>query len=111
MAVGARVRECAEQDRMVVVDRVGADVQVLVDPVERADLDAGDDADRAAARGRRGERGVDAGDGVVIGQREQLDAGVGRRLDDLRGRERTVARGRVGLEIEGRRGDLRQPTC
>ena len=61
------------------------------------------------ARGR-GERLVDAGDRVVVGQREQLDARVERAGDDLRGREHAVARGRMGLEIERGRADRRQLT-
>ena len=44
------------------------------------------------------------GDRVVVGQREQLDAGVERPRDDLRRRERAVGGRRVGLQIKGRRG-------
>ncbi len=47
-----------------------------------------------------GDRLGDAGDGVVVGQRQQLHAGLGRARDDLGGRERAVGVGRVGLQVE-----------
>jgi hypothetical protein len=52
-----------------------------------------------ACRARR-ERLVDAVRGVVVGERQQLDAGAGRRRHDGRGRERAVRYGRVGLQVE-----------
>ena len=45
----------------------------------------------------------DAADGVVIGEGEQLDAGLGGALDDLGGREGAVGVGGVRLQVEAGR--------
>ena len=63
------------------------------DPVLLAALE-----DFRADRGRLG----DPGDGVVIGEREQLDARGGRARHHLCGRQRSVGVDRVGLQIERR---------
>ena len=46
----------------------------------------------------------DAVDGVVVGQREQLDARCGGARDHVDGRQRAVGVRRVGLQVESRRG-------
>ncbi len=84
---------------MAVVQRVAADVEVLAVDVERRDLDPRYDADPGQRRGGR-QRLVDAGDRVVIGQRQQLDPGGMRGVDHRGRRERAVAGERVRLEVE-----------
>ena len=97
--VGAEVLERRLQPGVARVELVAEDVQVLVLSVDARELGGGRQADAVLARG--GERLGHAGDGVVVGQREQLDA-RGRRLrDHLRRRQRTVGLRRMGLEIEG----------
>ncbi len=54
------------------VDPVAEHVQVLVGPVDGGDLGGGHHAHAVQRAG--GERLVDAVDGVVVGQRQQLDA-------------------------------------
>ena len=83
---------------MVVVDRVAEDVEVLVIGVERRELGRRDEAD--AVHARRGQRLVDAVDGVVVGQREQLDPVRGRARDDVSRRERPVADRGMRLQVE-----------
>jgi hypothetical protein len=72
----------------VVVDEVGADVEVLVRVVQGRQLRGGDDPD--ALPGSGGQRLVHALRGVVVGEREELDAGPGGRADDSRGRQRAI---------------------
>ena len=55
-----------------------------------------------AVHGAGGERLVHAVDGVVVGEREQLDPRLGGVLDHLGGRQLAVRMERMGLEIEGR---------
>ena len=93
-------RSAAEQVAVLVVEQVAADVQVLALAVERRDLGGRDERDAVVGGGV--ERLGDAVDRVVIGQREQLDAGGGRARDHLGGRQRAVALGGVGLQVEGR---------
>jgi hypothetical protein len=56
--------------------------------VERRELGAGHDSD--AGLGARGAGLVDAVRGVVVGEREQLDAGPCGGADDIPGRERAI---------------------
>ena len=66
------------------IDVVAEDVQFAPDgsvAIDGRDLDGGDDPDALLLAG--GDRLGDAADGVVVGQRELLDAGGGRPLDDL----------------------------
>ena len=100
LAVGARGEQTLGEDRVVVVDAVAEHVQVLVAAEHRRDLGRGDD--RHAVLGAGGDRLVDAVDGVVVGQRQQLDSGGRRVRDDLRGRQRPVGVQRVGLKLVGR---------
>jgi hypothetical protein len=79
-AVGAEGAERVEQRRGVVVDEVAEDVEVLALPVEGRELDGGHDA-QAASQARL-QRLVDAVHRVMVGQRQQLHAGVGRRGHD-----------------------------
>ena len=106
-AVRAPGLERGEQVAVVVVEQVAADVEVLALAVERRDLGGRDDGDAVDVVGDV-ERLGDAVDRVVIGQREQLDAGRVGAADDVGRGERAVARGRVGLKVEGRSGGLRQ---
>ena len=66
--------------------------------VHRRELGGGGvaQAELAGARGRLGH----AVDGVVVREREQLDARRGGALDDLRGRQRAVGVDGVGLQVE-----------
>ncbi len=66
--------------------------------VDGGDLDGGDDAHAVALAG--GDRLGDAADGVVVGQRQQLDAGVGGALHDLGGGQGAVGVGGVRLQVE-----------
>ena len=97
--VGAEVLERGLQARVGRVELVAEDVQVLVLAVDARELGGAGQADAVLARG--GERLGHAGDRVVVGQREQLDARRGRLRDHLGGRQRAVGLGRMGLEIEG----------
>ena len=66
--------------------------------VDGGDLHGGDDphAEPLARRDRLG----DPGDGVVVGERQQLHARLGGALHDLGGAERAVGVGRVRLQVE-----------
>ena len=99
LAVGAEVLERRLEPRVRGIELVAEDVQVLVLAVHARELGRGGQADAVLAGG--GERLVDAGDRVVVGQREQLDPGRGGLRDDLGRRERPVGLGRVRLEVEG----------
>ena len=77
------------------VDPVAEHVQVLVVAVNRRDLGGGDHPD--PVHGARGERLVDAVDGVVVGQRKQLHSGKGRVLHHLSSRQRSIGVERVRL--------------
>ena len=92
------------QQRAGVVDVVAEDVQFASHRralVDGGDLDGRDDAHAEALA--RLDRLGDAADGVVVAQREQLDAGLGGALDDLGGRQGAVGVGRVGLQVKARR--------
>ena len=97
-AVLAEVRERVAQRRVAVVELVAEHVQVLVLAVDRRELGRGRQA-HAPLR-RRGQRLGHAVDGVVVGQRQQLDAAARRERDHRGGRERAVGVRRVRLEIE-----------
>ena len=84
LAVRARAAQPLEQQPIVVVDAVAEDVQVLVAGVDRRDLGRRQQR-RSRARRRPRERLVDAVDGVVVAEREQLDAGRGGRGDEIAG--------------------------
>ena len=84
------------------VDPVAEDMQVLEVPVDRRDLGCRHHA-HAVDRARR-ERLVDAVDGVVVGQREQVYARPGGVLDYLGSRQLAVRMQRMRLEIES--GDV-----
>ena len=98
-AIGPEVLERGLQAGVGGVDLIAEDVQVLVLAVHARELGGRRHADAVLARG--GERLRHAGDRVVIAQREQLDAGGGRRRHDLRGRKRAVGLRRMRLQIEG----------
>ena len=100
LAVAAGVEQALGEQRAAVVDPVAQHVQVLVDAVDGRDLCGGHDAH--AAEGARRERLVDPVDGVVVGERQQLDARAGRVLDHLGRRQVAVRVQRMRLEIEGR---------
>jgi hypothetical protein len=99
VAVGDEVGQRRGERRVRVVEVVAEDVEVLVVAVQGGELGGGDEADALGLRGF--ERLVDPGDRVVVGEREQLDAGVRGGADDLGGRERAVGVRRVRLEVEG----------
>ena len=107
-ARGRRARRAAARcrTRVAVVDAVAEDVEVLVGAVDRRDLGRGDDRTPCSRAG--GERLVDAVDGVVVGQRQQLDAGGGGVGDDLGGRQLAVGVDGMGLEVERRCGHGRR---
>ncbi len=100
LAVGARVQQALAQQRAAVVDPVAEHVQVLVLAVDRRDLRGRHHAD--AVDGAGGERLVDAVDGVVVGQGEQLDTGLRGVLHDLRSRKLPVRVDGVRLQVERR---------
>jgi hypothetical protein len=79
-AVGAEGRERSEERARAVVDEVAEDVEVLEIPVEGRELDRGNDAE-AQSRARL-HRLVDAVHRVMVGERQQLHARVGRRRHD-----------------------------
>ena len=103
-AVGAEVLERRLQAGVGRVELVAEDVQVLVLAVDARELGGAGQADAVLARG--GERLGHAGDRVVVGQREQLDARGGRLRDHLGRRQRAVGLRRMGLQIE--RGSVRR---
>jgi hypothetical protein len=76
-------------------------VEILGAPVERRDLDPGDEPD-APTLGFGCGLG-DAVDRVMVGEREQLDARLRRRRDNRGRRERAVAVQRMALQVEGGR--------
>ena len=84
------------------VDPVAEDVEVLVVAVDRRDLGGGHHPDAVHRTGGQGL--VDPVDRVVVGQREQLHAGVRGVLHHLGGGQVTVRVERVRLQIEGRGG-------
>ena len=80
------------------VDQVAEDVQfarLRRIGVDRGDLDCGNDVYAVALAGA--QRLGDAGDGVVVGERQQLHPGAGGAIDDLGGLERAVGVGGVRL--------------
>jgi hypothetical protein len=79
-AIGTEAFERFTQRRRTVVDPVPEDVQVVPVAIERRQLDRRDEAE--AASQARLERLVDAVHRVMVGQREQLHARVGRGRDD-----------------------------
>ena len=98
-AVGAEVLERRLQPGVRGIELVAEDVQVLVLAVDARELGGGREADAVLAR--RGLRLRDAGDRVVVGQRQQLDAGRCGSRDDLGGRQRAIRLRRMRLQIEG----------
>ena len=104
LAVGEELGEPLGEQRAGVVDGVAEDVQFAADRravVDRGDLDRGDDAHAVALAGA--QRLGDAADRVVVGERQQLHAGLGRALHDLGGRQGAVGVGGVGLQVEAGR--------
>ena len=99
-AVGAEVLQRGQQRGVGGIDLVAEDVQVLVLAVHARELRGGREPDPVLARG--GRRLGDPGDGVVVGEREQLDARGGRARDHLGGRQRPVGVRRVRLQVERR---------
>ncbi len=97
LAVRARVAQPLCEHRVVMVDPVAEDVQVLVAAEHRGDLGGGDDRHAVLGAGR--DRLVDAVDGVVVREGEQLDAGSRCVRDDLRGRQGPVGVQRMGLKL------------
>ena len=79
-AVGPEGLEGLQERGPAVVDEVAEDVEVLEVPVDGRQLDRGDDAE-AQSRARL-KRLVDAVHRVMVGERQQLHARVGRRGDD-----------------------------
>jgi hypothetical protein len=100
LPVRASVEQALAEQRAPVVDPVAEDVQVLVVAVDRGDLRRGYHAD--PVHGAGGEGLVHAVDRVVVGQREQLDAGPGGVLHHLSGRQIAVRMERMRLKVEGR---------
>jgi hypothetical protein len=100
VAVFAELGERGQERAMLVVDPVAEQVEVLLRTVQGRDLDRRDDPHAVSAPG--GQRLFDAVDGVVIGQREQLDARRRGARDDLRGRQLSVGVTGVRLQVEGR---------
>ena len=93
----ARTREL-EQRGIGRVELVAQHVEVLVLGVHGGELRGGGEAD--AARAGRREGLLDAPDGVVVREREELDPRGGGARDDLPGRQRAVGLQGVGLEVE-----------
>ena len=89
-AVGAEVRERRAQVRVVVAQLVAADVQVLELAAHARELGRRGAAQAVLARGA--ERLRHAVDGVVVGQRHQLEARRGGVRDDVGGRQGAVGR-------------------
>ncbi len=77
----------------MVVDEVGADVEVLPGAVERGELCSRDHLDTVGLTAR--ERLVDAVHGVMVRQRQELDPGRRRGADDAGRRQLTVGPARV----------------
>ena len=75
-AIDTELGQRLEQARGAVVDQVAEDVEVLAVVVERRELDGADHAE-AASRARL-HRLVDAVHRVMVGERQQLHARVGR---------------------------------
>ena len=71
---------------------------VLVDV--RVDLDAGNDLDVDAVA--LGERFVNAARGVVVRQGKRVDTVLAGGSDEARGREQSVRRRAVGVEVRSR---------
>ena len=67
-----------------------------------AQLDARDDAQAEPLTGASGR--VDAGDGVVIGERDRAQAGRSCRCGDVLRRPRAVGRRRVHVQVDGAHG-------
>ncbi len=109
LAVGEELGESRGEGRVGVVDVVAEDVQFarrLPVGVDRGDLDRGNHLHAVALA--RAQRLGDAGDGVVVAQRQQLDAGARGALHDLGGLERAVGVRRVRLQVEADRAGHRQ---
>ena len=88
------------QARIVVVDSVSENVQVLVGPIDGRDLDRREQTD--PVQGSCLECLVDPIHGVVIAECEQLDPGGCRGSDDLGGSEVTVGVAGVRLQVDAR---------
>ena len=88
-------------------DAVAEDVHVLVGVPQRADLDRRNDPHAMVGPGA--QRLSDAGDRVVVGQREQLDAGLCGCGDDVGWVEDAIRARRVRLEVEGGAGIEHRP--
>jgi hypothetical protein len=86
--VGSEGGERVVERRRLGVDQVAEDVQVVPVAVQRGELGRRDDAE-AASRARL-KRLADAVHRVMVGQREQLNARVGRGRDYGSRRQRTV---------------------
>ena len=101
LAVGQELLEASGHRRPGVVDAVAEDVQFAHGRgavVDRGDLDGRHDLDPDPLAGCDGLG--DARDRVVVGEGEQLDAGLGGKGHHLLGGEHAVGVGRVGLQIE-----------
>ena len=104
LAVGEELGELLGEDRAGVVDAVTEDVQFawrLRVCIDRGDLDRGDHAHAVTLA--RAQRLGDAGNGVVVAQREQLHPGARCALHHLGGLERAVGVGGMGLQVEADR--------
>jgi hypothetical protein len=106
LAIGARVAQALLEQRAAVVDPVPEHVQVLVLPVHGRDLGGGRDAHSVEGPGR--ERLVHAVHRVVVGEGEQLHAGLCGVRHHVGHRKRAVGVERMRLEIERRRVHTRQ---
>ena len=107
LAVGQKADQAVGHRRAGVVDVVAEDVQFATDRravVDRRDLHRGHDAHAHALA--RLDRLGDAGDRVVVAQRQQLDARLGGALHDLRRRQRAVGVRRVRLQVKAQRHAL-----
>jgi hypothetical protein len=98
-SVVAVAGELGQEVGVVVVEAVAEDVQVLELVLHAGDLRRRHDRDAADGLCGR-DRLVDAVDRVVVGQREQLDAGLLGEADDLGGGQRAVGVDRVRLQVE-----------
>ena len=99
-AIAPGLQQPGGQHRVVVVDAVAEDVQVLEFPVHGGDLRGGHDLD--AVLGPGGQGLVDPVHRVVVGQREKLHSGLCRRRHHTLRRQLTVGVDGVGLKVECR---------
>ena len=100
-ALEAQAGQCLDREPQRIcrgIDAEPDDVQAPSLPARRH-LDARDRGNAAGARD--GGRRLEPGDRVVIGEREQPDAGVGDHRRERRGRQHAVRAGRMQVQVDG----------